>query len=87
MWSNRKIRFTVVILVLVAANAGLWLANRLFDYTSKDHGAVFTLIIVADFFTFLGLAFIGFLTAWLLAFRLETFKRAIERSIAKKSSS
>jgi len=86
MWSNRKVRFTIVILALVGANLALWLSHRLFGYTSKDHGAVFALIIVLDFFVFLGFALLGLLTAWLLAFRPEPFKRAIERSIAKRNS-
>lgn len=86
MWSNRKVRFTVVMLALVGANLGLWVSNRIFGYTSKDHGAVFALIFAVDFFVFLGLALLGLLTAWLLAFRPEAFKRAIERSIAKRNS-
>jgi len=86
MWSNRKVRFTVVMLVLVGANLGLWLSSRIFGYTIKDHGAVFALIYAIDFFAFLGFALLGLLTAWLLAFRPETFKRAIERSIAIRSS-
>ena len=49
MWSNRKVRFTVVMLVLVGADLGLWLSNRIFGYTIKDHGALFTLIYDIDF--------------------------------------
>ncbi len=86
MWSNRKVRFTVFVLVLAGANLALWLSNRAFGYTSKDHPAVFTLVFLADFFVFLGFAFLGFLTAWLLAFRPETFKRSIERSIVKRNA-
>jgi hypothetical protein len=41
MWSNRKVRFTVIVLVLVGANLGLWLSNRIFGYTLKGHAAVF----------------------------------------------
>jgi hypothetical protein len=73
-------------LALVGANLGLWLANRIFGYTAKDHGAVFAFILIVDFLFFLGLALLGLLTAWLLAFRPEVFKRAIERSIAKRNS-
>jgi len=86
MWSNRKIRFTVIILVVVGANLGLWLFNRLYGYTIKDDGAVFLVVFLLDIFFFFGLALLGLLTAWLLAFRPEGFKRAIERSIAKRSS-
>lgn len=86
MWSNRKVRFTVVMLLLVGANLGLWLSNRIFGYSIKDHGAVFVFIYVMDFFVFLGFALLGLLTAWFLAFRPEAFKRQIERSIAKRNS-
>jgi len=61
-------------LVLVGANLGLWPFNRIVGYTVKDHGAVFALIYGIDFFAFLGFALLGLLTAWLLAFRPETFK-------------
>ena len=87
MRSNRKVRFTVVILVLLSTNLALWVASRMFGYTSKQHGAVFAFVIIVDFFFFLGLALFGLLTAWLLAFRPERFKNAIERSIAKRNSS
>jgi ABC-type sulfate transport system permease component len=73
-------------LVFVSANLGLWLSNRIVRYTVKGHGAAFALIYGVDFFAFLGFALLGLLTAWLLAFRPETFKRAIERSIAKRNS-
>ena len=86
MWSNRKVRFTVVMLVLVGANLGLWLSNRIVGYTVKDHGAVFALIYGIDFFAFVAFALLGLLTGWLLAFRPEIFKRVIERSIAKRNS-
>ena len=86
MWSNRKVRFTVVMLVLVGANVGLRLFNRIVGYTVKDHGPMFGLIYGIDFFAFLGFALLGLLTAWLLAFRPETFKRGIERSIDKRNS-
>jgi len=86
MWSNRKVRFTVVMLVLVGTNLGLWLSNRIGGYTVKDHGAVFGLIYGIDFVAFLAFALLGLLTAWLLAFRPEIFKRGIERSIAKRNS-
>ena len=86
MRSNRKVRFTVIMLALVGANLGLWLSNRIFGYTSKDHGAVFASIIIVDFFFFIGMALLGLLTAWLLAFRPEAFKSAIERSIARRNS-
>ena len=87
MWSNRKIRFTIILLALVGANLGLWLSNHTFGYTLKDHGAVFVFIFLMDFSVFVGLALLGLLTAWLLAFRPEAFKRQIERSIAKRLSS
>jgi hypothetical protein len=85
MWSNRKLRFTVVMLALIGANLGLWLSNRIFGFTIKYHGATFVLIFALDFGLFLGLALLGLLTAWLLAFRPEAFKRQIERSIAKRN--
>ena len=84
--TNRKVRFTVVMLVPVGANLGLWLSNRIVGYRVKDLGAVFALIYGIDFFAFLGFALLGLLTAWLLTFRPETFKRQIERSIAKRNS-
>jgi len=86
MWANRKIRFTVVLLLVVGVNICLWIANRTFGYTIKNHGKVFALVIGIDFFVFLGLALLGLLIGWLLAFRPEALKRAIERSIAKRSS-
>jgi hypothetical protein len=73
-------------LVLMGANLWLWVSTRIFGFTSKDHGAMFTLIFGVDFFAFLGFALLGLLTGWLLAFRPEAFKRAIERSIAKRNS-
>jgi hypothetical protein len=39
-----------------------------------------------DFFMLLALAFLGLLTAWLLAFRPEALKSSIERSIAKQAA-
>lgn len=86
MWSNRKVRFTVIMLALVGANLGLWLSNRIFGYTIRDHGAVFVFIYLMDIFAFVGFALLGLLTAWLLAFRPEAFKRQIERSIAKRNA-
>lgn len=50
MWSNRKVRFTVIILALVGANIGLWLSSRIFGYTSKDHPNVFAAVIFLDSF-------------------------------------
>jgi hypothetical protein len=73
-----------VILLLAGANLVLWFSNRTFGYTVKDHGAAFLFVYAVDFFALLGFALLGLLTAWLLAFRPETFKRAIERSIAKR---
>jgi hypothetical protein len=73
-------------LLLVGANVALWLLNRILGFTIKDHGALFTLIYMIDFFMLLGLAFLGLLTAWLLAFRPEAYKRSIERSLAKRNS-
>jgi hypothetical protein len=73
-------------LVLIGANFGLWFSNWIFGYTMRDHGSVFTFIFLVDVFAFLGLALLGLLTGWLLAFRPEAFKRAIERSIAKRHS-
>jgi hypothetical protein len=86
MLSNRKIRFTVIVVALLCANVALWIANRTFGYTSKEHAAVFTFLLMLDFVVFIGLAFLGLLTAWLLAFRPEKFKHLIERSIAKRNS-
>ena len=86
MWSNRKVRFTIVILVLLGANLALWIASQTFGYTSKEHGPVFAFAIIVDFFFFLGLALLGLVTAWLFAFRPESFKNAIERSIARRNS-
>ena len=82
---NRKLRFTVVMLVLIGANLALWLSNRMFGYTAEHHGAVFGLVYLTDIFAFIGFALLGLLTAWLLAFRPETFVRAIERSIARRN--
>jgi hypothetical protein len=72
-------------LALVSANFGLWVSNRLFGYTLKEHANLFVFIYGIDFFAFVGFAFLGLLTAWLLAFRPEEFKRQIERSIAKRN--
>lgn len=83
--SNRKLRFTLIVVALVGANLALWIANRMVGYTSKEHPAVFTFVLMLDFIFFVGLALLGLVTAWLLAFRPETFKRVIERSIAKRS--
>jgi hypothetical protein len=63
MWSSRKVRFTVVVSVLLGANLGLLLANRIFGYTTKDHGALFVFIFIMDFFAFSGFALLGLLTA------------------------
>lgn len=86
MRSNRKVRFTVIVVALLGANLALWIANQTFGYTSKEHAAVCTFVLMLDFVFFIGLALLGLLTAWLLAFRPETFKRVIERSIAKRNS-
>jgi len=73
MWSNRKARFTVIILVLVAANLALWISHREFGYALKDHPGVFTAIFIVDISVFVGFALLGLLTAWLLAFRPDAF--------------
>lgn len=86
MWSNRKNRFTTIMLALVGANVLLWLFNRIFDFTVKDDGVVFVLIFLIDVVVFVGFALLGLLTAVLLAFRPELLKRQIERSIAKGNS-
>lgn len=85
MWSNRKVRFTIVILLIIGANLWLWIANRTLGYTTRNHGSAFAFVVGIDFFVFIGLALLGLLTAWLLAFRPEGLKRAIDRSIAKRS--
>ena len=72
--------------LVVGVNVALWLANRMFGYMAKDHGQVFGAILLFDILLFLGFTFLGLLTAWLLAFRPEAFKRSIERSIAKRNS-
>jgi hypothetical protein len=86
MWLDRKTRFTVIMLVLVVANFGLWLSRRAFDYPDKKHPAVFTFVFLLDVVVFIGFARLGLVTSWLLAFRPEAFKRSIERSIAKRNS-
>lgn len=85
MWSNRKARFNIIILLLVAANLALWLSHRAIGYTAKEHPGLFTFVFLLDVVVFVGFAFLGLLTAWLLAFRPEAFKRSIERSIAKRN--
>jgi hypothetical protein len=72
--------------LLVGANLALWLCNQVLGFTIKDHGGLFILIYLIDFFTFLAFALLGILTGWLLAFRPEALKRSIERSIAKRNS-
>ena len=86
MWSNRKARFTIIMAVLLAANLALWLCNSLFGLTLKDNAGLFLFIYMIDFLIFLGFAFLGFLTAWLSAFRPETLIHSLERSIAKRNS-
>ena len=82
MWSNRKVRFTVVMLVLIGANVALWLSNRIFGYTVERHGTVFGLVYLTDIFAFIGFALLGLLTTWLLAFRPEIKTR--DRTLARK---
>jgi hypothetical protein len=84
MWSNRKARFTILWAVILGANLTLWLAHRVFGYTMKDHPNLFSWIILFDCFVLLGLACLGLLASWLLAFRPEAYMRTIERSILKR---
>jgi hypothetical protein len=86
MWSDRKARFTIIMVILVGGNLALWLSHQVLGYTMKDHPAIFLWVFLADFFIFLGFAFLGVLASWLLAFRPETYLRTIERSIAKRNA-
>jgi hypothetical protein len=86
MWANRKARFTIIMVILLGGNLALWLSHQVLGYTMKDNPKIFLWVILADFFAFVGFAFLGVLTAWLLAFRPEAYLRTIERSIAKKNA-
>lgn len=86
MWSNRKARFTVLWIVILGVNLALWFAHREFGYAMKVHPAVFTAVFVLDVALFFGLACIGLISSWALAFRPEMYVRVIERSIARRNA-
>jgi len=86
MWPDRKARFVVLWSVIFGANLALWFAHREFGYGMKDHPAVYTAVFLFDGAVFLGLACLGLLASWLLAFRPRAYMRAIDRSITKRNA-
>jgi hypothetical protein len=86
MWRNRKARFTFVMMFLIGANLVLWFYHQVLGYTVKDNPGLLTFVFIVDLIAFIGFAFMGLLTGWLLAFRPEVFIRSIERSMAKRNS-
>ncbi len=80
---NRKIRFTVLMLSFVLPNIGIWVAHRFYGLSLKQMGKYLLIVAMVDIGGILLFAGLGFLTAYLLAFRPHALIHAIERSLAK----
>ncbi len=86
MWSNRKARFVILWAIILGANLALWFAHQGLGYKMMNHPNLFSWIFLSDLFVLVGLACLGLLASWLLAFRPEAYMRTIERSIARRNA-
>jgi hypothetical protein len=86
MLSNRKVRFTVIMLAIAACNIGIWISSRFYDLTIKQMGGYFLFVSIFDVVAVLGFAALGVLTTYLLAFKPDALRKSIERSMAKNSN-